>query len=74
MTREQAKERIPHLGCYNGDVFRVIEAIYDDFESRTCENCKWYINRGCGKIIENCIFPLPYNFGCNKWEKKDGQR
>jgi hypothetical protein len=84
MTRESIKEEnksnaqsIPYgeWGIFQEDVEYIIDKIYDDFESRTCENCKHYINK---PIISYCnndnsmAYNLEENLvrsdGCNKWE------
>lgn len=84
MTREEAFD-----GIYHADTFDLaqdmVNKIYDDFESRTCENCKHYeeIIQGIGEC-SNDIYEgfsaglvydydnmfLPKDFGCNKWESK----
>ena len=59
----------------------LIDMIYDDFESRTCENCKhWSLDLEyghklgyCDKDIGNSLTidnVTKHNFGCNRWEKK----
>ena len=53
-------------------LFSVIEDIYDDFEARTCENCKHQEGIGCE------VYPAAWNwfslneseFSCNQWEAK----
>ena len=55
----------------------IVNEIYDDFESMTCENCKF--NETESYCLSVCINPhsIAYNRntanndGCNKWEKKD---
>ena len=58
-----------------------IDAVYDDFESRTCANCKyWTKNEECSLLIytefvndfetDRQMATSP-NFFCNKWESKD---
>lgn len=60
------------------DIEKHIDKIYDDFESRTCENCINYSdteNEGfwCEEFEESFINinERPENFGCNKWERID---
>lgn len=81
MTRDEAKDYDYDLdvdGYYYKDVDKVIDKIFDDFESRKCENCKY------GKPIlnnriscENGLLSFSYvaltldkDFGCNKWKSK----
>ncbi len=56
-----------------------IKIIYDDFESRTCENCKFYfihMQYGQGMQCKNHDSDMHQvkitskDFGCNKWETK----
>jgi len=56
MTREEIKEidyewvndEFPMLNRV--EVEALIDKIYDDFESRTCENCKW-----SNDIVSKCL-------------------
>jgi len=76
MTREEARLYADsYMGVYGGRlVDEIVQTIFDEFESRTCENCKYI--KGKDKTSE-CVFGyLPdnmyeYDFGCNKWEKRD---
>jgi len=67
----------------SNDVKLLIDKIFDDFESRTCENCKhWdeddtgygyklgYCEKdvGNGFTIDNVT---QHSFGCNRWEQKE---
>lgn len=49
-------------------------SLLHDFESRTCDNCKWFNGSMSCKynnmIISNIFHCLPKDFGCNKWESK----
>jgi len=49
-----------------------INRIHDDFESRTCENCKYHadINKSYKKCLELGI-NTSNNFSCNIWESKN---
>ncbi len=50
----------------------LIDKIYDDLESRTCENCKHQEGIGCE------VYPAAWNwfslneseFSCNQWKRK----
>lgn len=71
MTREEAKRVNVLPGMVNSDIVKkVINEIYDDFESRTCESCKYHTkDLLCSLGI--CHFEIntdPDIFGCNKWE------
>lgn len=85
MTREEAKaEHDRHNSLQfvescavmeSDEVLKLIDEIYDDFESRTCENCKH------GEYEKNikgiyCSFVnycgsdyMEKDFGCNKFER-----
>lgn len=72
MTREEAqKKRVEFQNCE-----AVINKIYDDFESKTCGNCKLGVetNLGfieCGLEIFNCTDEFfDKDFGCNKFQRK----
>ncbi len=88
MNREEAKETdLKRLEVEYTDgtkefqissmkVYKLIDKIYDDIESRTCENCKHFIQQHrkhgnyCGILSVNKTgFELD-NFGCNKFERK----
>ncbi len=61
-----------------------VNAVYDDFESRTCENCKYYIeglqlfggsrficmNEEVGDIMYD---HFSKDFGCNKFKRKQDE-
>jgi hypothetical protein len=83
MKREEANDK---MGIYTywddgsellarQDVDRIVDKIFDDFESRTCENCNNYIDRYCGVV---CYFVnskpektrVLKDFCCNQWEAK----
>lgn len=86
MTREQAINNfIDEDACCQGrvDVPRLINRIYNDFESRVCENCKYNMYRYSNAMIE-CNLDIhqhigseynDFDFGCNYFErKKEKQR
>lgn len=79
MTREEAKIKEAN---YYISPYKMIDIIYDDFDSRTCENCKYVHARlnSFGQIIDymchNDMSPIETecvksDFGCNMFEKKD---
>ena len=66
---------------YKGSVIDIfIDKIYDDFENRTCENCKYYKEEeSYCKNEENEVFEFDnykkmkvpdWKFGCNRFERK----
>ena len=78
MTREEQK-------AYNAENYpasvltwldEATDRAYDDFESRTCENCKHFNHTRCGvvtyyvNVAENNP-QVDLDFGCNRWNKKD---
>lgn len=92
MTREEAIEKVaPRLSHIQNMplakkikwIKEFIHHIYDDFENRTCENCKYFNGASVHSKKRYCTihhdswdkgeffeFNLGENFGCNKWEDK----
>ena len=80
MTREEAHSKVDMLGQYTGfaEAHSFIEDVYDDFESRTCENCKHFnildYTESHGRCKNRSLTvhnrQVPKSFGCNKWERK----
>ena len=84
MTREEAKKDFFNELLditFNGNnklkvggTYRIIDKIYDDLESRTCDNCAYNLenshefSRGCTQIE---IEPkdMRNGFGCNRFER-----
>ncbi len=59
-------------------VEKLIDIIFNDFESRTCENCRHiakteYQGTWCGNNDNISILEtqIPIDCSCNKWERKD---
>jgi len=52
-------------------VHEVIDKIFDDFESRTCESCKFHSDGFCTELVYD-ISNLGFD-SCNKWEAKDAK-
>jgi hypothetical protein len=87
MTRESSKILLAREALLMGEAsgrtmldgdatLAVIDEIYDDFESRTCESCRYAIKRGfMDKICDN-ESGIAYDVvvkttdGCNKWATK----
>lgn len=73
MTREEAKEYYKNIASPY-----VINEIYDDFESRTCENCKYCIDDGSSGYVCKGMSDVIHissidDFGCNKFERKENK-
>lgn len=76
MNREEAilllETRDFHFqGISNDFVRQLLNEVYDDFDSRTCDNCKWHTDieksyRYCDVVGVG----TSNDFGCNKWEAK----
>ena len=72
MNRNEAIKKQEALYPYGYSTLNVklINKIYDDFESRTCKSCKH--NKSCETLfvlLENISIPAHLkDFGCNKWE------
>ena len=79
MTREEAiKEfyEILELGAVDYQKGGLITRIYNDFESRTCENCRhWKIRNDFVKSNECFIWSSKVmtdrSFGCNCFERRE---
>jgi len=89
MNRKEAKNFEKHKLVFKQSqipFLRHIDKIYDDFESRTCGNCKYFTiefqkegscDMGTGfpididGVIENYV---AVDFSCNRWETKDGKQ
>lgn len=80
MTRKQAKKALSDEFTNND---KIVDKIYDEFESRICENCK-HCSILCiahsRESIEclNTNSPMAYketrlSFGCNKFLRKDNE-
>lgn len=72
MTREEAEQK---AGSYISRDY-LINAIYDDIESRTCENCKYGNDLDLSLLSCTSMNPqtpsfCTIDFGCNKFERKD---
>ena len=81
MTREKIKKYIEEKFAFLAisDAFMVVDKIFDDIESKTCENCKYHQSYsedtlnidGCNDTYCNRIgVNTPSYFGCNKFERK----
>ena len=80
MTREKAKKHYMKIknSALDEIALNVIDDIYDEFESRTCENCEYYRvdilfskKWDCTKNIPSqkvVNFP-PKDFGCNSFKR-----
>ena len=83
MTREKARDAV--ILAITADIkLALIDKIYDDFESRVCEHCKYYnpnnydIKEGiadvwiaCDKLyIEERDGVSLDGFGCNRFERR----
>ncbi len=82
MNREQAKllgfSKEDRKTEYSGKYIHldnVIDIVYDDFESRTCENCEHMKTTGhfytCNQFYHYENTKVTKDFGCNKHEPKE---
>jgi len=83
MTREKAQEEL-YSYVYDDSLESghltadLITKIYDDFESRTCDNCKWLTDLGfcvnlksIGNGKDRFEDSIKSDIGCNKFERKE---
>ena len=72
MTKEEAKKYIWKLteNPY-GTPSDIIDRIYNEFEFRTCVNCKFYVNTKQKNHICNLNHDIWHlDRGCEQWEQK----
>ncbi len=75
MTREDAKKDFLAMSPTNR--IMLIDMIFDDFDSRVCENCKCFTY--CDDGFHYCDNPLntgfngliTEDFGCNRFERRE---
>jgi hypothetical protein len=83
MKREEAIETVDAVDYFGMSTDHKVELskafvnkIYDDFESRTCESCKYWNRKNPARQDGDCDeinhtnTETDWNFGCNKWEEK----
>jgi len=87
MTRESLKAYYMQIVPENGEdtlasrwrpdiLCEQVDLIFDYFENRTCENCKWYhdnccTNRSFYTSNKTSVYIQVYeDFGCNRFERK----
>lgn len=86
MTREEANDKVYDLTYQREttetEIYELLDRIYNDFESMTCENCKYWtmnfhIGAGtCEKGIKqketiDTWYDTYIDFGCNKFSCKE---
>ncbi len=72
MNRKEALDHAKQKLTYTLSYVECVNKIYDDFESRTCENCEYFTTPKfkysvCEKIGNVTV---PHDFGCNRFEEK----
>ena len=68
MTRESTKEMYSGMPI----AFQIIDKIYDNFESRTCINCKWNRDGVCvNDESPLCADFVSDDYGCVLWENNN---
>ena len=78
MTREEAYTKA--LSIDRGEIInKIIDMVYDDFENRSCANCKHWKTFNSGEydfvMCHNtnscsCEWETDKDFCCNKWQEK----
>ena len=81
MTREEAKKQFTMNGMADFNCFInefLIDKIYNDFESMTCDNCAYKRDTDVnGNFMSNEYFCVlrarceNKDFGCNKFKRKE---
>ncbi len=74
MTRENALKRINAVKG-NDYTKKVVNSIYDDFESRICASCNHLEDHGFGWLDCKMLGKMyeDIGFGCNQWRDKDAK-
>ena len=73
MTREKARDAV--ILAITADIkLALIDKIYDDFESRVCENCKHhkYIEKSY-RMCNKLEIATSSDFGCNRFERREDE-
>ncbi len=80
MTRDEAKKEWAKTHPLDLDLDSVIDVIYDDFENRTCENCKYNKKQDnfmifcdkemCQDNSKMMWHSFTKDFYCKYWESK----
>ena len=74
MTRAEAKLELNEYGYTISEQNKIIDDIYDSFENRSCENCKFLdMDLICTNLNTPCYseYSGRYdNFGCSEWKSK----
>ena len=65
MERNKAYCLIDKKNISKNDIHNLVDEIYDDFESRDCENCKLQYDKLCP--ISDLNHPIKY---CSEWETR----
>ena len=83
MTRESLKAYYMQIVPENGEdtlasrwrpdiLCEQVDLIFDEFENRTCDNCKWLKSEVCcNDESPLCADFVSDDFGCNKFKNKD---
>jgi len=90
MTREEAKNKFENVAfdCNRNDKEKVlllrnaeniVDIIFDDFESKVCENCSKFKDGNCrifqGAKCKCTLYVITEdNFCCNMFERKEDER
>lgn len=80
MDRTEARLKLNLILNENKSPYKLIDDIFDDFESRTCQNCKYF-------NVSECSIILPFesidglgtlgtmevdsDFSCSRFERKE---
>ena len=70
MTREYAKKFKWFQSCRE-EIEKHIDNIYDEFENKKCENCKYYLNNIECPIDSYDFYPKGLGVSCNKWSNNN---
>lgn len=75
MTREDWSKSIQANGRIDSSTKEWIEnlvgEVYDELESRTCENCHWWTFYDGADMCMDLLIACDKDFGCNKFVSTD---
>ena len=69
MTREEAHEYLMEVGAYKA--MQVIDKIYNDLETKVCENCVDFHNGYCLLPKIGHRYNRPKTFGCTDFKREN---
>ena len=73
LTREESKEKYVSKQLCPTQYEFIIDSLYDEFESRTCSNCKYWKQKNSSYCNTLSTFIAHENFGCTEFKMKEDE-